>query len=146
MLVILVKAHRSKLRILIIMLRLSDLEVSVYLNISWVRGTQIIFAVPISNFCLLPTTTSLHPLALVVVMPVCGLFHNSVLVAALSESCLPAPLTVSKVLKLMTRLVVVLALIIQNKGYRHAQVRECLIAVNEDLIVYIRRGVVDYYV
>ena len=81
----------------------------------------MIFAVPPGNFCLLPITASLNPLALVVVMPVYGLFHNSVLVAAPSESCLPALLTVSKVLKLITRLVVMLALMMKNGGYRYAQ-------------------------
>ena len=121
-LIILVKAYRDKMRIVIIMLRLSALKVNIYLNTFWVRGPyrQIIFAVFISSFYLLPIIAFLNLLALVFVMPISGLFQSSVLIAAPNKSCLPALLTVSNVLKLMTRLVVMLALIIQNGGYRHA--------------------------
>ena len=87
------------------------LRLAIYLNLFcvWATHRQTTFAVPVGNSCVLPTTASLNASVLVVVVAASGLFHNSVLVAAPSESCSSALVTVSKLLKLMTRLVVMFA-------------------------------------
>ena len=77
---------------------------------SWDPHRQMTFAVPGGKFCVLPRTDFLNPSVLSAVIPASGLFHNSVLVATPSDSCFPALVTVSKVLKLMTLLVVMIVL------------------------------------
>ena len=59
---------------------------------------------------MLPITAYINPSAFAIVIPASGLLYNSVLVAAPSVSCLPALIAVSEVLKLITLLVVILAL------------------------------------
>lgn len=64
---------------------------------------------------------ALNPSAFAVVIPASDLFHNSVLVAAPSVSCLPALVTVSRVLEMMTLLVVMLALTRAGDGLIQVQ-------------------------
>lgn len=86
---------------------------------------------PAGNSCVLPATAFLNPSVFAVVIPASGLFHNSVLVAAPSDSCLPALVTVSKVLKLMTLLVVMLSIARVREGWIQGQYEESNRIVDE---------------
>lgn len=89
--VVTVEADRSEMGVLVIVLCLSTLEVSYIYNCFADDATyrQITFAVPVGNACVLPSIAFLNPSVFAVVISASGLFHNSVLVAAPSVSCLP---------------------------------------------------------